>query len=55
MSKETSIEVTIKARLAWRKHCKKLGRTMKSFTSETLTKVIKGELIEIPEKRAKFK
>jgi len=41
-----SLEVTESVRKAWRRYCRKHGRIMKDFTSETLKAVIRGEYIK---------
>jgi len=52
-----SLEVTESVRKAWRRYCRKHGRIMKDFTSETLKAVIRGEYLKVPkaEKGVDFK
>jgi len=49
-----SVEVTESVRKAWNKYCRRQGRIMKDFTSETLKAVIKGEYIRVPKKPVKI-
>jgi len=48
-----SVEVTESVRKAWRRYCRKHGRIMKDFTSDTLRAMIRGELVEIPKPKKK--
>lgn len=51
-----SVEVTESVRKQWNRYCRKHGRLMKDFTSETLRAVMQGKYIRVPkaEKGVKF-
>ena len=54
ITKMASVQVTESVRRQWNRYCRKNGRLMKDYTTETLRAIMRGEYIRVPKKPVKF-